>query len=476
MLHHNGEIEVFDAGTGAHLGTAILADSAPPQTRARVLQTRAGKARALRSDLAAAERERRVRYAASTVPEPVQRLDVLTTAEAAAVLAAERDGSVATRSGTCSCCAPTGCRRPSTLVCSGSATGVHLVLVWHSRDPLSPRLAMPAGVRPHITDDLVALTGRLPPPRRDIPAPTDASELPAVPDGDCVTFLPAAAAALSGADYDRVAAVYHQAVETTSRRLTACGRAPDLARRMLGYLPAPRSHLRPLYGTIPPGRILHWHAAVGLGRLLGDLVVDSPGRGHTLTRLRGAQAAFERHGLPLVLPPNLNHMVGVGLTTTPITEQVITRIRARVANPAHAAALATLLFTGTTYRELNFLPWRALTGDTVVFPGTRRVDHPADLRVWVIPPPARPLLHAAALFQETRTVPTARLFADAIGPVGRTEPDRPGLQGTPSRSAPLAGGMDTPHRRPQPQPQPALSRVLSPDAPSDQPPCRHHPG
>ncbi|QXU56568.1 MULTISPECIES: hypothetical protein [unclassified Rhodococcus (in: high G+C Gram-positive bacteria)] len=297
--------------------------------------------------------------------------------------------------------------------------GVHLVLVWHSRDPLAPRLAMPAGVRPHITDDLVALTGRLPPPRRDTPAPTDAAELPAVPDSDCATFLPAAAAALSRADYTRVAAVYHQAAETTSRRLTACGRDPDLARRMLGYLPALRSHLRTLYGTIPPGRIHYWHAAVGLSRLLGDLVADSPGRNYTLTRLRGAQAAFERHGVPLVLPPHLNHMVGVGLTTTPITEQIITRIRTQVANPAHAAALATLLFTGTTYRELNFLPRRALIGDTLVFPGTRRVDHPADLRVWVIPPPARPLLHAAALFQEARTVPTARLFADAIGPVGR---------------------------------------------------------
>ncbi|ETT27853.1 hypothetical protein RAJCM14343_5252 [Rhodococcus aetherivorans] len=37
----------------------------------------------------------------------------------------------------------------------------------------------------------------------------------------------------------------------------------------------------------------------------------------------------------------------MGLTTTPLTEQVIARIRACVADPAHAAALATLLFTGT---------------------------------------------------------------------------------------------------------------------------------
>ena len=274
-------------------------------------------------------------------------------------------------------------------------------------------------MRHHVTDDLVALTGRLPPPRRDTRTPTDSPELPAVPGSDHATFLGDAAAVLSRADYARVAAIYHQAAETTSRRLTACGRAPDLARRMLAALPAPRSHLRMLYGTIPPGRIHHWHTIVGLYRVLGDLVADRSGRNHTVTRLRGAQAAFERHGLPLALPPHLNHMVGVGLTTTPIIEQVIARVRGRVANPAHAAALATLLFTGATYRELTVLPRRALTGDTLVFPGTCGVTHPADLRVWVIPPSAQPLLHAAALFQETRAVPTDRLFADVIGRNGR---------------------------------------------------------
>ncbi|PND52486.1 MULTISPECIES: hypothetical protein [Rhodococcus] len=54
----------------------------------------------------------------------------------------------------------------------------------------------------------------------------------------------------------------------------------------------------------------------------------------------------------------------------------------------------------------------------MIFIGTYGVDHPVDLRIWVIPPPAPPLLHGSA-FQETRAVPTARLFADAIGPVGR---------------------------------------------------------
>ncbi|MEE2060112.1 Mu transposase C-terminal domain-containing protein [Rhodococcus artemisiae] len=59
MPHHTGEIEVFDADTGTHLGTAVIADAASAEDRARVLQARARKARQLRSDLAAAERERR---------------------------------------------------------------------------------------------------------------------------------------------------------------------------------------------------------------------------------------------------------------------------------------------------------------------------------------------------------------------------------------------------------------------------------
>ncbi|WP_153008499.1 hypothetical protein [Rhodococcus pyridinivorans] len=37
----------------------------------------------------------------------------------------------------------------------------------------------------------------------------------------------------------------------------------------------------------------------------------------------------------------------------------------------------------------------------------------------MIPPAARPLLHAAAVFQEARAVPTDRLFADPIGRAGR---------------------------------------------------------
>ncbi|NLU64521.1 hypothetical protein HCA61_19950 [Rhodococcus sp. HNM0563] len=49
-------------------------------------------------------------------------------------------------------------------------------------------------------------------------------------------------------------------------------------------------------------------------------------------------------------------MVGPGLTTIEITDRVVTRTRAHAANPAYAAALATLLLTGATFDELRSLP------------------------------------------------------------------------------------------------------------------------
>ncbi|MGW4126137.1 Mu transposase C-terminal domain-containing protein [Nocardia sp. NPDC004711] len=95
MPHHSTEIEVFDAETGVHLGTAELADQASPDTRTAVRRARDRKAARLRTELAAAERKRRSRYAAVTVPEPAKRLDTMTHAEATAELAAEQVADMA---------------------------------------------------------------------------------------------------------------------------------------------------------------------------------------------------------------------------------------------------------------------------------------------------------------------------------------------------------------------------------------------
>lgn len=76
-------------------------------------------------------------------------------------------------------------------------------------------------------------------------------------------------------------------------------------------------------------------------------------------------------------------------------------------------------FTGATFDELRSLPRLALTGDTLITVGASAVPRPTELCLWAIPPPARPLLHAAAVFQRTRTNPTGALFTEAVGRTGR---------------------------------------------------------
>ncbi|MEV6322719.1 Mu transposase C-terminal domain-containing protein [Nocardia sp. NPDC051787] len=95
MPHHDHEVEVFDARTGAHLGRAELADRASAATKAAVRRTRDQKAKRLRADLSAAERARRIRYAATTTPVPAKRLDAMTTAEAEREHLAEQDADLA---------------------------------------------------------------------------------------------------------------------------------------------------------------------------------------------------------------------------------------------------------------------------------------------------------------------------------------------------------------------------------------------
>lgn len=87
MPHHDHEVEVFDAATGAHLGAATLADQASAEQIKALRSARARKARQLRADLVAAERSRRARYAAATTAAPAQRLGAITAAEAGRELA-----------------------------------------------------------------------------------------------------------------------------------------------------------------------------------------------------------------------------------------------------------------------------------------------------------------------------------------------------------------------------------------------------
>ena len=94
MPHHDHQIEVFDAATGAHLGPAVLADQAPAATVAAVLSARAQQRSQLRADLRAAEKLRRQRYAATSTPGPARPLGTITSTEAAAELGGTRTRTV----------------------------------------------------------------------------------------------------------------------------------------------------------------------------------------------------------------------------------------------------------------------------------------------------------------------------------------------------------------------------------------------
>jgi putative transposase len=91
MPHHEQEVEVFDARTGEHLGAAFLADRASAEQIAQVHRSRAARRQRLQADLRAAEKTRRIRYAAATAAVPPQPVTAVTAAQAAAELAGAGD-------------------------------------------------------------------------------------------------------------------------------------------------------------------------------------------------------------------------------------------------------------------------------------------------------------------------------------------------------------------------------------------------
>ncbi|MBF6300530.1 hypothetical protein IU459_23720 [Nocardia amamiensis] len=260
--------------------------------------------------------------------------------------------------------------------------------------------------------------------------------LPQISDGDVTTFRADTYRSLPPDEFARVDAVYTQGIRATCRWLAERSGQPcqhdldqherswvdplgvGLAAHMLTVLQPRLSVSDRLQQGSGGGLVDEWNDILSLYRFLGGLVADSPSRGHTITRLRGAQAAFLLHGLRLDLPPDLAYAVGPGLTTIPVDHEIITRIRAKTDNLVDAAALATALFTGATAMELNAIPCVALTADALIFNGPIGYAHAPDLYVWVIPPLARPLLYDARVHREAHDTPTSKLFAGAVGGAG----------------------------------------------------------
>lgn len=263
--------------------------------------------------------------------------------------------------------------------------------------------------------------------------------LSSIPDSDVTTFRADAYRRLEPAEFAPVDAVYKAAVEATCRWLNAqtgspCRHDPErraapvwfgraetvLAERIRAVLRPRPGARRGSLGNTAPGGIDEWLDTLGLYRFLGGFVADSPRRGHTIVRLRGAQAAFLLHGMRLELPPDLNYAVGPGMTTVVVADHTVEWIRDRAGDPVAAAALATVLCSGATMVELGSVPRTAVNGDALVFTGPIGYSQPADMYVWVVPPSVRDLLHEADRYQESRPDPSPKLFAGAVGSAGRT--------------------------------------------------------
>ncbi|MEV0584481.1 Mu transposase C-terminal domain-containing protein [Nonomuraea sp. NPDC050310] len=82
LPNNERQVEVFSADNGRYLGSAFLSDQATPDQRRRVRDARARQSRQLLSDLRAAERIRRERYAAVSTPVTPPKITAITADEA----------------------------------------------------------------------------------------------------------------------------------------------------------------------------------------------------------------------------------------------------------------------------------------------------------------------------------------------------------------------------------------------------------
>ncbi|MFD1546009.1 hypothetical protein [Nonomuraea guangzhouensis] len=256
-----------------------------------------------------------------------------------------------------------------------SASGVHLVLVHHRRhiaaslrgqltgvdyrisfDPHSEFPAAPA-VEPatglttaHSSAEVSGAIGQRDERAEDFPH-TVAASLP--------WYRADAYRRLSSAEFARVDAEYRHGLQAACRWLRHHTPAPQprllpasttiglfdgltLTDQLLGRLP--RITLPRLGG--PPDRYpLLWHD-IGLQAFLSGLVADAPTAGHAVARIRGAQAAFLRHGLLLSPPEDLSTAHGPGFGPQGFTPVVAGRIRNQIAHPWVAAALSMAVITG----------------------------------------------------------------------------------------------------------------------------------
>nr|WP_244943633.1 transposase family protein [Streptomyces inhibens] len=98
LPHYDGQVEVFSAEhRDRHLGTAYLAEEATLEQRRALASVRERKARALKADLKAAEKQRRTRYTATTTPDVPRPRRAVTGQQAQAEIARGKATDLAAR-------------------------------------------------------------------------------------------------------------------------------------------------------------------------------------------------------------------------------------------------------------------------------------------------------------------------------------------------------------------------------------------
>ena len=289
----------------------------------------------------------------------------------------------------------------------GRETGSRVLLVCHTPQIPAHLDAVLAGTGHRLLTSLPQALGSRsarPHPRpRSAPAAgtgPDAAELPRFLHPHIRNYRSKAFDQLGPAGFARIDAIYQH------------GR--DAASRWLSTRPGPQ-----------PAAITHRDVQLFLTRL----VHDSPSRAHTLARLRGAQAGFRLHGLQLDIPPAqrvLDVLSGPGLDAPLVTAHTAARIRAGVAHPVIAAAIAAMLITGVQPLALASTPSEALSphndalqltwyppNRTLIRTAQLTPGKPATTAVFHVPAAARPLLAAARHFTcpAPGHHPGGRLFA-----------------------------------------------------------------
>jgi hypothetical protein len=269
------------------------------------------------------------------------------------------------------------------LVELAATTGAALLLVIHDID-IPAQLRGPLGPLDvsHVqVDDAVAEldTARSAPPDRQVERKYPA--LPHhLPRGQIMHYRADVFRKHAGATFTRVDELYSRGLDTACCWL----------RTVVG--PAPRQT---------------WDAEPHLQALLTKLVHDSPSPQHTLALLRGAQTGFVLHGYWLTVP-SLDALCGPGVTSRPVTSDVVERIRAGVAHPVLAAGVALAMLSGVSLLSLRSLGLKAFQPDdqAVVMPfDYNELSKAARLKlarvpgragvVFYVPTAAQPLMRAA---------------------------------------------------------------------------------